>query len=355
MAAKANLGWYLERITDTELLTAEQEKQLARRIREHHDPVAREQMIQANLRLVVNIAKQFAHRGMPLSDLVAEGNLGLVRAVEEFDPDAGARFSTYGAWWIKQAIKRAMINGVQPVAIPAYMAQQVTKWRRATRELEDKLGRTPTVEEIAKKLKAAGLATKAAATRSSALSPSQRAADTKRRNETKLAKLTFDRCLEDATTRIQSAGVEVFAELAELACGGQAGTLAAKRRGLKNREALEKELRARNSTGEVGWLAGLVFELVIHDNSWGTMGPRVRRVLEAVGVNVKSVQAEAKAELKAKAATKKTTAKKRAAATAKKKAARKASKPKASKPKKPSKKTTKVNTRKRNPRKSAKK
>ena len=153
MAGKAGLGWYLERITDTKLLTAEEEKQLARRIREEHDPGARERMIQANLRLVVNIAKRFAKRGMALSDLVAEGNLGLMRAVEEFDPDAGVRFSTYAAWWIKQAIKRALINTVQPVHIPAYMAQQVTKWRRAVRQLEEELGRPPTTEEIAKKLK----------------------------------------------------------------------------------------------------------------------------------------------------------------------------------------------------------
>jgi RNA polymerase primary sigma factor len=90
---------------------------------------------------------------MPLPDLVAEGNLGLMRAVEEFDPDAGVRFSTYAAWWVKQAIKRALINAVQPVHIPAYMAGQVTKWRRAARQLEGQLGRSPSPEEIARKLK----------------------------------------------------------------------------------------------------------------------------------------------------------------------------------------------------------
>jgi len=152
MAARAGLGWYLERISDTELLTPEQEKELARRIREQHDPAAREEMVQANLRLVVNIAKRFSGRGMPLSDLVAEGNIGLMRAAEEFDPDAGVRFSTYAAWWIKQAIKRALIN-VQPVHIPAYMVQQVKKWRKAARDLEERLGRPPTIDEIAGKLK----------------------------------------------------------------------------------------------------------------------------------------------------------------------------------------------------------
>lgn len=150
--AKAGLGWYLDRITDTELLTQEQEQALARRIRQDQDPVAREQMIQANLRLVVNIAKQFSDRGMPLSDLVAEGNIGLMRAVEEFDPDEGVRFSTYAAWWIKQAVKRALINAVQPVRIPDYMAQQVSKWRRAAKDLEESLGRPPSTEEIAENL-----------------------------------------------------------------------------------------------------------------------------------------------------------------------------------------------------------
>lgn len=122
-------------------------------MREHSDPVAREQMIQANLRLVVNIAKQYSNRGMTLSDLVSEGNLGLLRAVEEFDPDAGVRFSTYAAWWIKQSIKRAMINAGQPIHIPAYMVEQIHHWRQAARELEGSLGRPPTIDDIAARLK----------------------------------------------------------------------------------------------------------------------------------------------------------------------------------------------------------
>ena len=153
MASKAGLGWYLEHITETDLLTPQEEKQLAHRIREHGDPIAREQMIEANLRLVVNLAKRYSNRGMSLGDLVAEGNLGLMRAVEEFDPAANVRFSTYAAWWIKQAIKRALINAGQPVHIPAYMAQQISKWRKAARDFEVAHGRPPTIEEIAKKLK----------------------------------------------------------------------------------------------------------------------------------------------------------------------------------------------------------
>jgi len=152
-STSTGLGWYLDKIKSTPLLTAEQERQLARRIREHSDPVAREQMIQANLRLVVKIAKDYSSPGMTLGDLVAEGNLGLMRAVEEFDPDAGVRFSTYAAWWIKQTIKRALINAGQPIHIPAYLAKLITKWRRAALRLEAKLGRPPTTEEMARKLR----------------------------------------------------------------------------------------------------------------------------------------------------------------------------------------------------------
>ncbi len=151
--ATMGLGWYLDQIKSTPLLTANEEKQLARRIREHSDPIAREQMVHANLRLVVKIAKEYYNPGMTLGDLVAEGNLGLMRAVEEFDPDAGVRFSTYAAWWIKQAVKRAMINSGQPIHIPAYLVKLITKWRRAARELENELGRPATTKEMAAKLR----------------------------------------------------------------------------------------------------------------------------------------------------------------------------------------------------------
>jgi RNA polymerase primary sigma factor len=111
--------------------------------------MARDRMIRSNLRLVVNIAKTFGNRGMNLSDLIEEGNLGLLRAVEGFDPDMGPRFSTYASWWIKQAIKRALINTVQPVHIPAYMVEMIARWKQAHAELQDKLHRVPTITEIA--------------------------------------------------------------------------------------------------------------------------------------------------------------------------------------------------------------
>ena len=151
--ANTGLGWYLDHIKGTPLLTAEQERQLARRVREHSDPIAREQMVQANLRLVVKIAKDYSNAGMTLNDLVAEGNLGLMRAVEEFDPDAGVRFSTYASWWIKQAIRRAMINAGQPIHIPAYLAKLIAKWRRTHSRLKARLDRAPTLEEMARVMK----------------------------------------------------------------------------------------------------------------------------------------------------------------------------------------------------------
>jgi len=150
---KTALGWYLDQIKSTPLLTAEQERQLSRQIREHSDVLAREHMVHANLRLVVKIAKEYSNPGMTLGDLVAEGNLGLLRAVEEFDPDAGVRFSTYAAWWIKQAIKRAMINAGQPIHIPAYLVKLIGKWRKASRDIEASVGRPATAEEMAKALK----------------------------------------------------------------------------------------------------------------------------------------------------------------------------------------------------------
>jgi RNA polymerase primary sigma factor len=149
---QSDLQIYLRQINQISLLTAEQEKELGRRIQQHMDLNARDQMIQANLRLVVAIAKKYTNRGLSLQDLIEEGNIGLVKAVESFDPENGARFSTYGSWWIKQSIKRALINAVQPVHVPAYMVELITKWRKAWRELEERLGRTPSFTEMAQEM-----------------------------------------------------------------------------------------------------------------------------------------------------------------------------------------------------------
>lgn len=113
---------------------------------------ARERMVRSNLRLVVNIAKAYGNRGMPLSDLIEEGNLGLLRAVEGFDPDMGSRFSTYSSWWIKQSIKRALINAVQPVHIPAYMVELISRWKLVQRELQEEMGRLPSTQEVARRM-----------------------------------------------------------------------------------------------------------------------------------------------------------------------------------------------------------
>ncbi|MDR2345101.1 MAG: sigma-70 family RNA polymerase sigma factor [Planctomycetaceae bacterium] len=145
------LETYLSEINSTLLLTAEEELKLAAAIAEG-DMEARDKMVRANLRLVVNIARAYTGKGLSLQDLIEEGNLGLLRAVEGFDPAMGTRFSTYASYWIKQSIKRSLINSSKTIRIPAYMVEILSKWRRAGSRLSEELGRTPTSEEIARML-----------------------------------------------------------------------------------------------------------------------------------------------------------------------------------------------------------
>ncbi len=150
-SVQSPLETYLREINETPLLNADQEKQLAYRI-EEGDNQARDQMVRANLRLVVNIARGYSGKGLALQDLIDEGNLGLLRAVEGFDPSMNTRFSTYASYWIKQSIKRALVNTAKTIRIPAYMVELLAKWRRASSKLQDDLGRPATHEEIARAL-----------------------------------------------------------------------------------------------------------------------------------------------------------------------------------------------------------
>jgi RNA polymerase primary sigma factor len=145
------LETYLREINETALLTAKDEHELAAGIADGNVQ-SRDRMVRANLRLVVNIARGYTGKGLSLQDLIEEGNLGLLRAVEGFDPAMGTRFSTYASYWIKQSIKRALINSAKTIRIPAYMVELLSKWRRATARLTEELGRTPTPEEIARVL-----------------------------------------------------------------------------------------------------------------------------------------------------------------------------------------------------------
>jgi RNA polymerase primary sigma factor len=171
IAIDTGLQSYLRQINHAPLLTPEQEKELATIVREGREAAdhfaagkmtlaereraeaaaaeARERMVKSNLRLVVNIAKKYVKRGTILNDLINEGNLGLIRAVEGFDPDQNTRFSTYASWWIKQSIKRSLINGDKPVHIPAYMVEMISRFRRARQGFIEDQGRPPTIEELA--------------------------------------------------------------------------------------------------------------------------------------------------------------------------------------------------------------
>jgi len=145
------LDRYLKEIGQISLLTPEQEVELARKIK-RGDAKAREQMINSNLRLVVTIAHDYTNLGLPLLDLISEGNIGLTKAVERFDPTKGAKLSTYAAWWIKQAIKRALANQSKTIRIPVHLGDKIAKVRRVSLQMSDELGREPTDDELAEEL-----------------------------------------------------------------------------------------------------------------------------------------------------------------------------------------------------------
>ncbi len=142
---------YLREIGQVDLLTPEDEVRLAKRIK-RGDEEAKQLMIRANLRLVVKIAQDYARYGLPLLDLISEGNIGLMKAVERFDPKKGGKLSTYAAWWIKQAIKRALANQSKTIRLPAHLVDKIARMRRVQVKLVEKLGREPTDEELAEQL-----------------------------------------------------------------------------------------------------------------------------------------------------------------------------------------------------------
>src|SRR3989475_3960675 len=145
------LNRYLREIGRIPLLTPQQEVELAGKIKKG-DAEARERMINANLRLVVTIAHDYANLGLPLLDLISEGNIGLTKAVERFDPGKGAKLSTYAAWWIKQSIKRALANQTKTIRLPVHLVDKLFHLRRAATKLEEVLGREPSDDELAAEL-----------------------------------------------------------------------------------------------------------------------------------------------------------------------------------------------------------
>lgn len=147
----SGLTRYLREIGRIPLLTPQQEIELAAKIKKG-DAVARERMINANLRLVVTIAHDYANLGLPVLDLISEGNIGLTIAVERFDPTKGAKLSTYAMWWIKQSIKRALANQSKIIRLPVHLVDKVAKVRRVSSQMSDELGREPTDEELGEEI-----------------------------------------------------------------------------------------------------------------------------------------------------------------------------------------------------------
>jgi RNA polymerase primary sigma factor len=151
MGSEGGIKIYLQEIGRIDLITPEEEIILAAKIKAG-DEDARQKLITANLRLVVKIAKDYARYGLPLLDLIAEGNVGLIKAVERFDPAKGGKLSTYAAWWIKQVIRRALANQGKTIRLPVHVVEKVSKMRTAEHTLTEKLGRKPNIDELAEEL-----------------------------------------------------------------------------------------------------------------------------------------------------------------------------------------------------------
>jgi len=149
--SETSIKIYLREIMQTQLLTAQQEIELAARIKKG-DQKARAWMIKANLRLVVKIAHDYSNLGLPLLDLISEGNIGLMKAVERFDPAKGGKLSTYGAWWIKQSIKRALANQSKTIRLPVHLVDKISKMRRVSLQMSEELGREPTDDELGEEI-----------------------------------------------------------------------------------------------------------------------------------------------------------------------------------------------------------
>ena len=150
--SRTNLAVYLREISRVPLLDRDEEAALATRVRAG-DATAKTRLTEANLRLVVHIARRYMNRGLPLQDLIEEGNLGLMRAVEKFDPARGTRFSTYATWWIRQAVVRALANQARTIRLPVHVELLLGRYQREQQRLTQALGRPPTVEEVARELR----------------------------------------------------------------------------------------------------------------------------------------------------------------------------------------------------------
>jgi RNA polymerase primary sigma factor len=203
-----NIGLYLREISQVPLLTPQEEVKLAAQIKRGNKK-AREKMIKANLRLVVKIAHDFSNYGLPLLDLVSEGNIGLMKAVERFDPKKGGKLSTYASWWIKQSIKRALANQSKTIRLPVHLVDKIGKIRRVAAQMTEELGREPSNEELAEEL---GLATaKVAHLKNVAVRPASLDAKINADDDTAFGDLVSDERAEDpfATLRDKDLREEV--------------------------------------------------------------------------------------------------------------------------------------------------